>query len=197
MQYLCNDRPLRFRKSGRYFSPTPVDRQCSFDDRRSPSLATVNYRLPIGAAVVRCSTGDRHCDPHGDRQTAWSCLLDERQELKELVAVEDWRRLDHRKDRSSILQGTDRQMAWHRSADTGRHLTGDDRQVYGRAIFSSRLMKPEIPSGYYTRPRAAELFNRSQRSLERDLDLAQLAKDTGSAETALGRGHRSELEVVL
>jgi len=69
-------------------------------------------------------------------------------------------------------------MAWHRSADTGRHLTGDDRQVYGRAIFSSRLMKPEIPSGYYTRPRAAELFNRSQRSLERDLDLAQLAKDT-------------------
>ena len=35
-------------------------------------------------------------------------------------------------------------------------------------------MAPDIPSGYITRPNAAKLFNRAQRSLERDLEDAQI-----------------------
>jgi len=38
-------------------------------------------------------------------------------------------------------------------------------------------MSITIPTGFYTRPKAAKLFNRSQRSLERDLDIAYLAED--------------------
>ena len=38
-------------------------------------------------------------------------------------------------------------------------------------------MSITIPTGFYTRPKAAKFFNRSQRSLERDLDIAYLAED--------------------
>lgn len=38
-------------------------------------------------------------------------------------------------------------------------------------------MPIDIPAGYVTRPAAAETYNRSQRALERDLDVAILTQD--------------------
>ncbi len=43
--------------------------------------------------------------------------------------------------------------------------------------YSFQRMPFDPPTGFLTRPEAAKRFNRSQRALERDLNIAKLAED--------------------